>query len=234
MNKVTVANSLLRVRRSPRENSAAARRPNTTPNTTILTNNRPPSTNVPASPGPERAMSIITKNNATVVPSLNRLSPSNIIRSRRGTPIRRNSGINAEGSIDEINELNNKATINGISNPTSGRQKYNSTATPTVDTNTPTHVNNVIDHDASNILRIFILKLESKIITGKKIYSNSSGVSAISPRNPITPSRYGKCPNGTSNSPTTTSNTVYGSFNRRATKNITVESAINTNNESVE
>ena len=66
----------------------------------------------------------ITKNNATAVPSLNRLSHSKIKANLLGAHIDLNIDNTATGSVADINAQNNKHTINGTSNQTNGNNKY--------------------------------------------------------------------------------------------------------------
>jgi len=65
----------------------------------------------------------ITKNKARDVPSLNKLSHSNISANLLGAQILLNIDNTATGSVADISAQNNKQTINGISNQKSGNNK---------------------------------------------------------------------------------------------------------------
>ena len=170
-------------------------------------------------------------NNATAVPSLNKLSPSNIIVKRFGAPYSLNNANTATVSVDEIIATGNSATMNGISSPMSGRTKYTASDISNVDISNPPIASSVIAQALSSIFRIFILNADSKMSTGKKIKNSNSGVSCISSKNPNTPSKYGNFTIGTSSKPASTSKTVYGTLNRFAAKNIADDNASSVNND---
>ena len=69
-----------------------------------------------------------TKNIATAVPSLNKLSHSKRIVSLLGAHRDLNIERTATGSVAEINTQNNKQTKNGICNQTNGNKKNNANA----------------------------------------------------------------------------------------------------------
>lgn len=79
----------------------------------------------------------MTKKTATAVPSLKRLSHSNINASFLGAQIDLNIDSTATGSVADISTQNNKQMINGISKPTKGNTKNNHAAMITADINRP-------------------------------------------------------------------------------------------------
>lgn len=87
----------------------------------------------------------ITKNTATAVPSLNKLSHSKISASFLGAQILLNIDNTATGSVEEINTQNNKQMINGISKPTSGNTKNNHHAIIMAEMSKPKIAKEVID-----------------------------------------------------------------------------------------
>lgn len=87
----------------------------------------------------------ITKNTATAVPSLNRLSHSKISASFLGAQILLNIDNTATGSVAEIKTQNSKQIINGISNPTSGNTKNSHPAIIIADISKPKIAKAVID-----------------------------------------------------------------------------------------
>lgn len=70
----------------------------------------------------------ITRKIANAVPSLKRLSPSNISANFLGAPIDLNIDKTATGSVADIKTQNNKQIIKGISNQTTGNTKNNQNA----------------------------------------------------------------------------------------------------------
>lgn len=69
---------------------------------------------------PSRITHNITKNIARAVPSLNKLSHSNIRANFLGAPMDLNIDRTATGSVADINTQNSKHIMNGISSPTKG------------------------------------------------------------------------------------------------------------------
>lgn len=79
----------------------------------------------------------ITKNTATAVPSLNRLSHSNIRASFLGAQIDLNIDNTATGSVADMSTQNSKHMINGISSPTNGNTKNKPNAIIIAEINNP-------------------------------------------------------------------------------------------------
>ena len=206
--RVTVANSFWRVKRIAREKSAAITNPKAMPASTMMPKSSTPWKIVLPPWNPSVATASTTKKSATAVPSLNKLSPSKIMLSRFGALASLKSVSAAAGSVAEITAPNSNAKINGISKPISGKVSVSKPAITRVETSNPTTESNPIDQTLSSMLRIFILKPDSKINTGKKIKNKSSGVSTILPKKPIESCSHGMLVIGTSSSPTKVNNTV--------------------------
>jgi hypothetical protein len=79
----------------------------------------------------------ITKNKATAVPSLKRLSHSNNIVSLLGAQSDLNIDKTATGSVAEISDQNSKQTKNGISSQIKGKSKYKTQPINQVDISKP-------------------------------------------------------------------------------------------------
>src|SRR3989338_2400443 len=169
MSRVTVTNSLLRVKRNARENTAAINNPSTIPKPTRPANINTPSVTVATPWNPPVATANMTINNATAVPSLNKLSPSNIIVKRFGAPYSLNNANTATGSVDDMIAANSNATMNGICNPMRGKMKYSAVEISAVEISNPTTASRDIAQALSSILRIFILNADSNIRIGKNM-----------------------------------------------------------------
>jgi len=78
----------------------------------------------------------IMRNNATAVPSLKRLSHSNMIDKRRGAPTDLKVASTAIGSVAEMRLPKSKHTKNGIWKPTTGSKTYSHAPIKTVEINT--------------------------------------------------------------------------------------------------
>jgi hypothetical protein len=94
-----------------------------------------------------------TRNRAKAVPSLNKLSHSNIRASLLGAQILLNIESTATGSVAEISVQKSKQTIKGISKPINGNKK-----------NSPAHITNdeIINQKTANepiIFQFFIISL---------------------------------------------------------------------------
>jgi len=184
INNVIDINSFDFVYFKPWLNSVAITIPNVIPNATIIKNIPIPPYTVDAPLNPFSAIDSMTKNRVTAVPSLNKLSPSNIIVNRFGAPNSLNSARTATGSVDDMIAPNNKATINGIGKPTSGKIRNSDIAIAVADMIKPIIDSNDIDHAFSIILRMFILNADSKINIGKNKKNNNSGVNVNSVKKP--------------------------------------------------
>lgn len=106
------------------ENNTPVKAPNAIPQNNIETKDQNPmiyvsSVIIP----PSKITQRITRKRATAVPSLKRLSPSNMSASLLGAHIDLNIARTATGSVAEISEPNNKHTINGTCNPRNGKRK---------------------------------------------------------------------------------------------------------------
>lgn len=108
------------------ENKIHIKVPKAIPQNNIEINFHVPSKNVhPVILHHSRITHNTTKNKATAVQSLKRLSPSKRIVNRLGAPIDLKIDKTATGSVAEIKTQNNKQTKNGIWKPTNGKRKNN-------------------------------------------------------------------------------------------------------------
>jgi len=101
----------------PLENKSPKSIPIIIPHTIITTNCAIPLNATPPSKYPPIIISISTKKNATAVPSLNKLSHSNIRLNLCGVPKSLNNASTATGSVAEIITPNSNEIIIGTSIP---------------------------------------------------------------------------------------------------------------------
>jgi len=146
----------------------------------------------------------ITKNSATAVQSLNKLSHSKIRANLLGAQILLNIAKTATGSVADIRAQNNKSIINGILNQANENIKYNTVAIIIADIINQKIASHDITFQSLIICLYLILYEDSNNKTGRKTKNNISGVnlkSSINQKNAV-------FDNGTSKRPTITSNTV--------------------------